>query len=927
MATLVSPGVSITVTDESQYASAGPGTVPLIIIATASEKTSPDGIGIAPGTEVSGVMELVTSQRELIQKFGVPVFETLNGTVIQGSEVSEYGLHAAWSYMGIANRAFVLRADVNLNQLKFSQAAPRSEANNGTYWFDTGLTKFGIFRANGNATPGLAWDLVTPLIPSASQVDGSFIPLNGFGTDGDIAAVTLTTNNAAYEKISGAWYLIGSNAWKAARDTIATGTVVNPTFTISNTIIINGVTVTMTGTTLAQAIIDINANITLTAAGIAASNSSNRLRITDTNGLDITIAGSDAAAAGLSALYVGYHANYSTHVSIPAGSHTGDIWVKTTDPNDGASYVIKRYNSSTNQWSILSAPLYVNDAAADAAYGGSKTIGSLYVHYNTTGTLSNPIATHVIKRWDGSNWSILVYEASTVAPSNDPLEGTLWISDDLRVDIMVNDGNEWKGYLNAYPTTDPEGVIISSAEPTEQSDGTPLVQNDLWLDSNDTDNYPSLYRYNAGTQEWEAINKTDQTTPFGIVFADARGNDDGTDTGSELITDMLASDYVDADTPNPETYPADILLFNTRYSTYNVKEWMPDYFNGQGAYTVGAAAFGAPTYFARWITKSGNKVDGSPYMGRHAQHIVTVRSMAEAINANEDIRSEFIFFNLIAAPGYPELIDELQTLNIDRKETAFIITDTPMRLKPDGTSINNWATNSNESPSTDEFGRTTRYTYSAEYYPQALSTNIDGVEVVVPASTIALRTYAYNDSVAYPWFPPAGTRRGVINNAASVGFINDEGEYQPVTLSQGQRDVLYLNNINPLARLPGRGLLVYGDKTLHPEASALDRVNVARLIVYLRYQLEQLAQPFLFELNVKATRDAVQSVFSRYLGDLLSLNAVTDFVVVCDESNNTPDRIDRNELWIDIAIAPAKSINFIYIPIRVVRTNDPSLAG
>jgi hypothetical protein len=456
----------------------------------------------------------------------------------------------------------------------------------------------------------------------------------------------------------------------------------------------------------------------------------------------------------------------------------------------------------------------------------------------------------------------------------------------------------------------------------EQTDGTPLVDNDLWIDSADLDNYPALYRYDATNQIWNLIDKTDQTTPFGIVFADARANADGSENGSEAITNMLISDYVDAGTPNPQTYPAGMLLFNMRYSTFNVKRWEPAFYAGQGAYTVGNASFPAPTYVSRWTTTSGLRVDGSPNMGRFAQRAVVVEAMAGAIAGNDDIRSEFIFFNLLGAPGYPELIDEMISLNVDRKETAFIITDTPFRLKPDGTSINSWANNLTNQPGTNEFGRTNRYTYAAQYYPHAFSTNVDGQEVVMPSSAVAFRTYAFNDSIAYPWFPPAGTRRGQIQNASSLGYITDEQEFLPVRLNQGQRDVLYLNNINPLAFLPQRGLVVYGDKTLHPETSALDRVNVARLIVFLRYQLDQLAQPFLFELNTETTRASVQNVFERYLADLLSLEAITDFAVVCDDSNNTPERIDRNELWVDIAISPSRSLNFIYIPLRIRRTGE-----
>lgn len=924
MPTLVSPGVSVTVTDESQYASAGPGTIPLIIIATANNKLTPDGSAIAEGTipANAGVLELVTSQRELVQKFGVPFFEENSGNIVQGSELNEYGLHAAYSYLGIANRAYIIRAATDTSQLAYSQTAPRGEPVNGTYWFDIISTSFGLFRSNGNATPGLAWDAVTPLLPSDSDLTVGNVPVALFGNDGDLAVVTQTTDNFVYEKISGAWYLIGSTAWKAARPTEAIGTVTTPIVNIGDEMSIEGVTVTFTtGTgTLADIITDITA---AAIPNITATNDTNRLKLTLATGEDINLAdvtGTPLAAIGLNTLYPGYNLNYATHVSIPAGTHSGDIWVKTTDPNFGASYVIKRYSTSTGQFSVVAAPLYVDDTAADTAYGAAKAIGSLYVQYNTTGTLSDPIADHVIKRWDGSSWTTLTYEASASAPTTDPVEGTLWISDDFRVDIMTNDGNEWKGYLNAFPTTDPAGVQITSEEPTFQSDGSPLVANDLWLDSADLDNYPALYRFDGAS--WVLIDKTDQTTPFGIVFADARNNADGTDTGSEDIADMLVSDYLDADAPNPETYPAGMLLFNMRYSTYNVKEWQPNYFDGQGAYTVGAGSFGAPTYVARWVTKNGVKPDGSPYMGRFSQRQVVIEDLASIVVSNEEIRSEFVFFNLIACPGYPELIDEMIALNIDRKETAFIITDTPFRLKPDGTSINNWATNANNVASTDEFGRTNRYTYAAEYYPQGLSTDLNGNEVMVPASTIALRTYAYNDSVAYPWFPPAGTQRGIISNASSVGYLTNEGEFKSTILNQGQRDTLYLNNINPLAFLPGRGLVVYGDKTLHPEASALDRVNVARLVVYLRYQLDQLAQSFLFQLNTDATRDAAKSIFDRFLGDLIAVDAITDFAVVCDRTNNTPERIDRNELWIDVAIAPAKSINFIYIPIRIVNTGE-----
>jgi phage tail sheath protein FI len=158
--------------------------------------------------------------------------------------------------------------------------------------------------------------------------------------------------------------------------------------------------------------------------------------------------------------------------------------------------------------------------------------------------------------------------------------------------------------------------------------------------------------------------------------------------------------------------------------------------------------------------------------------------------------------------------------------------------------------------------------------------------------------------------------------------VNGEGEFIPVALTNGQRDVLYGDGsrmgINPIARFPGQGLFVFGQRTMQPFASALDRINVARLIAYLRERFDPLARPFIFEVNDKITRSNAKQVFDSFLADMMSKRALYDFIVVCDESNNTPARIDRNELWIDVAIEPIKAVEFIYIPIRVVNTGELS---
>ena len=186
-----------------------------------------------------------------------------------------------------------------------------------------------------------------------------------------------------------------------------------------------------------------------------------------------------------------------------------------------------------------------------------------------------------------------------------------------------------------------------------------------------------------------------------------------------------------------------------------------------------------------------------------------------------------------------------------------------------------------------------------------------------------LKTIALSDNVSYPWFAPAGTRRGGITNATAVGYIDaTSGEFHTVALNEGQRDTLYDLKINPITFFNGIGLINFGQKTRARNASALDRINVSRLTVYLRSQLNKLARPYIFEPNDKITRDEVKQACESLLLELVGLRALYDFAVVCDETNNTPTRVDRNELWVDIAIEPVKAVEFIYIPLRVKNTGE-----
>jgi hypothetical protein len=472
---------------------------------------------------------------------------------------------------------------------------------------------------------------------------------------------------------------------------------------------------------------------------------------------------------------------------------------------------------------------------------------------------------------------------------------------------------------------DPEGPIVSATEPEngDRSDGGNLVTGDIWINTSDLENYPTVYRYNATLTQWILLDSTDQTTENGVLFADARWSDAGANATEATIIDLLTSDYVDPDAPDPALYPKGMLLWNLRRSGFNVKRFERNYIDLTGRNDRFGDESMAAYYPHRWVTESANNTDGSGSFGRNAQRKVVVQGLQAMVNSNSDIRDdESRLFNLIACPGYPELIGEMISLNYDRGLTAFVVGDTPFRLTSDATSLSEWATNQALAPEDNDDGLVSRDEYLGVYYPAGFTSDNFGNNIVVPPSHMVLRTFALNDQVAYPWFAPAGTRRGGVTNATATGYINSEGEFVSVALNEGQRDTLYQNNVNPITFLTGAGLVVFGQKTRARNASALDRVNVARLTVYLRSQLNQLAKPYLFEPNDKITRDEIKQQVESLMVELVGLRALYDFLVVCDESNNTPARIDRNELYVDIAIEPVKAVEFIYIPLRIKNTGE-----
>lgn len=916
---LVSPGTQVSVTDESFFASAGPGTVPLIFIATKENKLTPDGTAIATGTTAATAdsLFLMSSQRELLQTFGIPDFNEVGGSSRHGFPLNEFGLLAAYSYLGAANRAYVIRGDIDLAELEASSVEPTSDPANDTYWNNVNNLIPGLFEWDGAAwveVTGIEQVLTTALIADAAPE-----PSSGW-SDGDIIINIDEVGNFQYmqrDGVNGEWNLIGDAAWRIANASdfhwaphtfVPTATGIGDLW-LKTTTPNNGLSVDLShyDSSLDQFVTDIvtisnNHTTYYNRATVDSSNvpAGTVVGFVDPNnafvGFDPTVAPTPQTTS-LARVDLEVHNGNSTVVVTGTDAATAPTVVTTfningTTVSDLNGLSIDAIVISLNSDFVTDVGFNDDNLVASKTSTGQLVIteadGRDIVLDNYVGDVSNlflPTAPFTASNFE----TFTLYEASETQPAGAVTAGTYWYDPSFIVDILENDGaGAWAEFTGP--------IFIQSDEPT-----SPLITaNGLWLETDQLENYPVLYRRNVADTEWILIDNTDQTTPDGIVFADARANpDQGTD--------------FDTDIPDPLLYPGGMLLFNTRYSGRNVKIWTED----------ATALTSAPTVLVdRWVSASGNNADGSLISGTDAQKKIVTDAIAAVIAANDDVRNDTIFYNLIAAPGYPELIDEMLTLNTDRKEQAFVIGDSPFDLAANATALQNWSSNANNAPGNGDDGLVSASSNLGVYYPSGLSTNTDGSEVVVPASHMVLRVMASNDAVAYPWFAPAGFTRGLVSNASAVGYLTSTDEFVSVALNQGQRDTLQQNNVNPIANLPNRGLVVFGQKTRLGTASALDRVNVARLINFIRFQADQLAQPFLFEPNDSVTRDAVRNAYDSFLAELVTLRGLQDFLVVVDESNNTPARIDRNELWIDIAVQPIKSVEFIFIPIRIRNTGD-----
>jgi len=344
------------------------------------------------------------------------------------------------------------------------------------------------------------------------------------------------------------------------------------------------------------------------------------------------------------------------------------------------------------------------------------------------------------------------------------------------------------------------------------------------------------------------------------------------------------SSYVRVRTVNNAVDSIDNLgAFKSAYSGY-----LPS--AGSGSFSGGVAATNRVATFFESVDTAATNCQG---------FVAADYTAALTLLSNKDDYD----FNLLMVPGVTLGTGPLSTLSDDvvavcegRGDSMAIIDTTAYGVNVSGAVTASTAVGSN---------------YGAAYYPwvQVFSNNL-GKAVWCPPSVVMGGVYAFNDQVGAEWFAPAGLNRGGIGSVLRAER----------RLSQSDRDDLYDTNINPLASFPGEGVVAFGQKTLQKKSTSLDRVNVRRLLITLKRFLGQVGRSLVFEQNTAATRNRFLSIANPYLESVVQRQGLYAYKVVMDDSNNSPDVIDRNQLVGQIYLQPSKTAEFIVLDFTVLPT-------
>jgi phage tail sheath protein FI len=478
-------------------------------------------------------------------------------------------------------------------------------------------------------------------------------------------------------------------------------------------------------------------------------------------------------------------------------------------------------------------------------------------------------------------------------------------------------------YTTATSKTDGGGNFISGSNTSGSLQLKTISKGIIMNSSSSLDPSGSLASGSTDNIRWQITNSNTSSGTFDLLIRQGNDNTNNPivlETWTNLSLDPFQPNYVAAVLGDQvQNYNSTTNQITTTGSYANRSAYVyvssvtntPNYFDNTGIAKTAYTGFIPVTGSGSFTGAEGSGVAGAGFLYYDA--ITTSLSAANvdkiqgipsgsynnmiSLLANQDDYR----FNIITAPGLINSYQASQCTSIinntqNRGDSIFVLDLVPYN------SVVSDATTQAASRNTS---------YAASYWPWVQTIDPDsGARVWVPASTMMGGVYAFNDSVAEPWFAPAGINRGGLDTV-----IRAEQK-----LTQTQRDTLYTAKVNPIATFPGQGTVVYGQKTLQTAASALDRVNVRRLLIALKSYISQVANNLVFEQNTIATRNQFLSQVNPYLESVQQRQGLYAFRVIMDDSNNTPDVIDRNQMVGQIYLQPTKTAEFIYLDFNILPT-------
>jgi hypothetical protein len=402
---------------------------------------------------------------------------------------------------------------------------------------------------------------------------------------------------------------------------------------------------------------------------------------------------------------------------------------------------------------------------------------------------------------------------------------------------------------------------------------------------------------NSGSGTFNVLIRRGDDTTDNPTVLEAWNNVSLDPNSSRFISLVIGDQKLSYDSVNNQMNISGSYPNNSKYVRVRTVNFLtPNYLDNNGvavnAYTASLPATGSGSLDGCFGGAIGN-VSGSIKLyneiGLNTQGLVATdyNNMIALLGNPEAYQFNILFTPGLLNDSHPTQVNNIVSNTINRGDNMFV-----MDLGIYGSSIGQALTQA----------QTKNTSYAATYWPWVrIIDPATGKHVWVPASTVIPGVYAFNDKVSAPWFAPAGINRGGLSTVLQV----------ELKLTQGNRDTLYANNINPIATLPKQGVVVYGQKTLQKAQSALDRVNVRRLMIELKSYIRQIADTVVFEQNTIATRNSFIARVNPYLEAIQQKQGLYAYRVVMDDSNNGPAVIDQNQLVGQIYIQPTRTAEFI----------------